>query len=122
MDQTSLVAQVTPDIIQEWKAKYGAFSLSQADIVLDRQKGEEGAEDLVHTTQFILKVPSRSTMDAVAQKGKEGKITECNKLLIANSVLAGDMELLDQNGNVYTAVLNEIRKLVQQSEVTTKKL
>jgi hypothetical protein len=103
---------VTPEMIDAWKAKYGKHSLTQITVI-----GDQG-----ETYEFILREPGRTTLDATASFGSKKDYAGANKVLISNCVLAGDKDAIDNIGSVYTAVLDEIGKLQKQKQVEVKKL
>lgn len=98
---------------------------------LDALKAKHGKKlsELTVTTSddetfvFILKKPSRHTIEAVGdiEKDKKGKTSIASKIMIANCVIAGDMEALD-DGEVYSTVLTEVGKLFTKASAATKKL
>lgn len=118
-----LVSDVTVDQIQEWKAKYGRHSVYQETIIINREPATDGKEEEVESVDFIIKVPPRSTVDAIADKQKaNASISDINKILLANSVLAGDMSLVENNSMVYGSLLEAIRRLMKKPETISKKL
>lgn len=101
----------TEQDILDLKAKNGD------DLTMVNIKGEGGQE-----ATFILIVPSRKVMDLVANYGQKKDVFGANKSLIANCVVAGDLAIMEKDGGVYAALLNEIRKLMKTKEVEVKKL
>lgn len=110
-------ADVTPEMIQDWKAKYGDAEGSIYDISIPLTSEEGGPE-----VGFFLCVPSRTVVDRVAELGHKGQVLEANKVMIANCVLGGDIDVLERDGNIYEAVLQEIQKLRKQRVSSVKKL
>ena len=74
------------------------------------------------TSEFILAQPSRKVMDLLGHHGIKKDVIAANKVLISNCVVAGDSELIERDGSVYTTILSEIRKLVDVKERKVKKL
>lgn len=106
-------SDITPAQIQDWKAKYGADSLSETTVSLP----EEGTE-----YSFVVKKPNRAVMEAVAKAGSKNDIEGSNKILLANCVLGGDMAAIENDGAVYIKLLDVIRLLLGNAESTVKKL
>ncbi len=52
-------------------------------------------------------------------KGNDDKI---NDAIIKNCVLAGDMELLENDASIYTGVLEQLANLIHASRVELKKV
>lgn len=98
---------ITADTIQNWKARCGADNLRE--ITIDNFK-------------FILRTPSRTVIDLVAQHGNDKKVIEANKVLISNCVLGGDIDEMENDGSIYTELLSEIRNLLTKRKATVKKL
>lgn len=112
--------EVTPEIIQDWKARFGDAEgcITQVNVpITDTKDGEDGPQ-----ARYFLCVPSRTVVDRVAEYGMNKELQQANKLLIANCVLGGDMDILERDGNVYEAVLNEIQKLRKSRVASVKKL
>jgi len=103
-------SDITPEMIQDWKLKYG--ELQQIDVELEEGK----------TASFIARRPNRSVMDAIGEYGVKKQVAEANKVLIANCVLGGDMDLMENDGSVYTALLEQLERLVTRKRASVKKL
>ncbi len=110
--------EITEDMIRDWKAKYGFNSLRSCEVIVE--EGTEGKEPII--ANFVLRVPSRTVVDRVGELGAENKIGDSNKVFIANCVLGGDMDMLENDGAVYSKVLKEIGKLMAAKKSTVKKL
>lgn len=117
-------AEVTDDMIQGWKASHGDANgeITSVEIPLRDAHTLDEKPEHIPKAGFILAVPSRTVIDRVAELGDKREILQANKVLIANCVLAGDMDLLERDGNVYTAVLQEIQKLQRSRVASVKKL
>jgi hypothetical protein len=105
-------SEVTPDLIQEWKAKYGASNIFEAAV--------ESTDGENHN--YIIRTPSRTVMDATAELGSKKDYKGANKVLISNCVLAGDDQALENDGGIYGALLEELAKLQRKKTVAVKKL
>lgn len=110
--QIKQYSEITPDHIRDWKARYGTDSLSEVSINLGEGKA----------AKFIIRKPNRSVMDAVAQHGITKNVTAANKVMINSCVLGGDMESLERDGGVYTALLKEIESTLERYDSEVKKL
>ena len=98
---------------------------------LDALKAKHGKKlsELTVTTSedetfvFVLKKPSRFTIEAIGDldKNKKGHTSDASKIMISNCVIAGNMEALD-DGEVYSSVLAEVGKLFTKASSATKKL
>jgi len=113
MEEFQSYNDITPSLIQDWKAKFGPNSLREVTVDLP----DEGLE-----YRFVLRKPGRGVMEAVATAGAKNDIAGSNKILIANCVLGGDMAAIENDAAVYLQVLDEIRQLVGKTESTVKKL
>lgn len=110
-------AEVTDEMIQGWKAKHG-----DAEGCIYNHEIKLGDDKDSPVIGFYLCVPSRTVVDRVAELGLQKQIASANKVLIANCVLAGDMDVLERDGNVYEDVLSEIQKLQKKRTSSVKKL
>jgi hypothetical protein len=121
-------ADITPEDIQDMKARHGAEELSLVSIkpqplmVKDGDGKETAAPGDGKEAKFIIKTPGRTVLDVVGQYGLAKNVVASNKALISNCVLGGDMDVMEKDGGVYSALLAEINKLVKKKEVTVKKL
>lgn len=114
-------AEVTPEMIQGWKAKHGDADGCIHQVEVPVRDAEKEGED-VPKAGFYLCVPSRTVVDRVAELGLKKEVLEANRLMIANCVLAGDMDILERDGNIYEAVLTEIQQLRKYRVASVKKL
>ena len=94
---------------KDWAACFGASRIH--DIEVQTQGNTYG---------FVIRKPTRKVMEAVAQEG-ENNLAAANKIFISNCILAGDMQALEDAGEVYLAVLEHIGSLIQQKRVKVKK-
>lgn len=100
-------ADITAEQIQDWKAKHGKNSLSQATVTT-----EDGEYN------FILCKPGRSVLEAVAKD----KTDNGNKIMLANCVLGGDTYAIEQDAAVYLAVVEQIGLLFTSAKASLKKI
>lgn len=114
--------EVTDADIQEWKHKYGSveeLTIEVEPAVLDADGNV--LEKVIETT-FIVKQPNRTVLDVAGSHGVKKDVVGANKVLISNCVLAGDKDLLENNGSVYSTVLKTLNQLVQVKKNKLKKL
>lgn len=73
---------------------------------------------------FIIKKPSKSLVSLINSKEYKGEanIDKANDAIIKNCVLAGDMELLENDASIYTGVLEQLANLISASRVELKKV
>lgn len=115
-------SEITPEMIQDWKAQKGADSLSQVDIKYCAKKNEDGEDVKTKTASFIICTPTRTVMDVIAQHGLAKDVAKANKALISNCVLGGDMDAIEQDGGVYTSLLTKLNIKTTDYEASIKKL
>lgn len=111
-------SDIPSEQIEEWKNKYkGMVSLLEVEM-----NDEDDISDDIPIARFIVRRPSRNTMDAVGELGVKREITKANKALITNCVLGGDMEVLDSDGSVYAAVIDSLERMMTVRKRSLKKL
>jgi len=117
-------SDITPEKIQDWKAKYGMDALQELTVVVKSDKKNVEDKEVVsqQLAKYIVRTPTRTVLDVVGQHGIDKDVAKSNKALIANCVLGGDMDVLEQDGGVYAAVLKQIQNLITTKEVSIKKL
>jgi len=103
---------ITEAQINELKAKYGNV-LSQVTIHTKDK-----------TVEYVIRIPPRSVIDAVASESRPGtvNVNEVSKILISNCVLAGDMDLIERDGNVYSTLLSRIKDEINDYKAEVKNL
>lgn len=106
------VSEITDDMIQEWKAKYGENMLTKIEI-----EDDEG-----RMYPFIVRAHDRSTTDAVVRHGAAKDYTAANKVVLSNLILAGDVEAIQRDGELYKTLLHEIQKTARVFTAKSKKL
>lgn len=108
--QAQRYADITADMIQGWKAKYGVDALMEYGVKVSDTR----------TAKFVLKEPSQNVVVAIGDKKNDE--TAANKILIANCILGGDMGDLENSASVYLTMLEQCNKLMNRKPVTVKKL
>lgn len=115
--------EITPELVQSLKAKYGSHNLHLVEVVLEKSGNEDDADgEKERTAEYIVRTPTRAVMDAIGEHGIKKEVTKANKVLLSNCVLAGNMDLLESDGTVYAALLGELSKLQVRKQVRIKKL
>lgn len=107
MEQIKPFSAITPDMIQDWKAKYG-------DIL---------SEVTVGDAKFIVKLPNRRTIEISEQQSsvKKDHIGAMNTL-IANCLLGGDLDVMENDGTVFKSLVIELTNLFSIKKAIVKKL
>lgn len=70
---------------------------------------------------FLAKIPSRAVIQAISQANHKNDINAAAKLLIG-CVLEGDMEVVENNGAVYMALVEQMTSLIGSAKANIKKL
>lgn len=65
---------------------------------------------------YLVIRPSRAHMMLVADKGRDGDYEAANNVLIANCVVAGDKEVLEEDFAVYSGVMQAIQSLTEAQQ------
>lgn len=126
-------AEITAEDIQGWKAKTGHDELELVSIevkaavtetVNDPDTGQDVKKEITpaRVAQFICIPPTKTVMDALGQHQQSKNIAAANKLLIANCVLGGDLDIMERDGGVYGQLLSAINKLTVRKEADIKKV
>lgn len=111
-------AEVTPDMITEWKSKYKV--VKKVEIPVDDNDSE--------VATFFIRKPSVMEMDAVtkvATSQKSGGQAAAAKLMRKTLVLGGDMKYLDPSwpdAEVMIVLGEEIGELVSQKKAISTEL
>lgn len=111
-------ADITPEMIQDWKAKYGEKSLRQIDV--PDEEGEDEQETILGS--FVVRTPSRSAYDSIMEKQQKSDYVGVVKALVTNCVLGGDLEAMEQDSRLYSCLGEELSKLLQSRKAVVKKL
>lgn len=111
MKKYTTYQDITPDQNAQWEAQYGKNRI--VDVEIETASGD--------TARFVLRKPNRNVMEAIGKPAAENNIAKVNQIFIANCVLGGDMESLDQDGDIYAEVLQLITKLTSKVKSKVKK-
>lgn len=69
---------------------------------------------------YLIRKPSRTILQAIAEYEKKGDTNKIESLLI-NCILEGDKEAFEHDGAIYLALLTEIGKLIVGVKTDIKK-
>lgn len=131
-------SEITAEQIQDWKAKYNV-PLTEITVRAKPTQDEVDKAVSAHREQngpaapmpkvlgkimarFIARRPSRTVMDLLSKYGAEKDTIAASKCIVSNCILGGDMEVLENDGGVYTEVLFKLRNLFETTEVELKNI
>lgn len=106
MEQIKPFAAITPEHIQDWKAKYG-------DVLSEITSGD---------AKFVVKKPNRRVIELIGQFEQKNDFIAISKTLISNCVLGGDMDEMEADGTIYNGIMKELHKLFEVQKTSLKKL
>lgn len=95
------------------KAKYGAKCLKIVEIYPDEDSDPE---------TYLIKKPSKALVYMLASKEYENDIQKSSEAMIANCVLAGNAQLLNDDAAVYTELVSQIGSLTKAARSSLKKV
>ena len=99
------------EVLADLKLKY-PFGLKIVEITPD--------EDEAPLT-YVVKKPSKQLIFMLSSKQYENNVEASGEALIANCVLAGNMEALNEDASVFMAMVEELSKLSKSARVALKK-
>lgn len=106
---------VTPEMIAEWKEKHQVPRISEVEFPIFNNEPEEG------DARFFIFPPPRHVIEAAAIHVKNDRIKQANNLLVNTCALGGDMELVNQNNDVFFNLVNAISDLSPKAVANVKK-
>lgn len=101
------------EAIEDAKAKYGSKCLKISEIFPDEDS---------EAVSFLLKKPSKNLIYMLGSKEYENDVEKSSKAMIANCVLAGDAELLENDAAIYTELVTLIGSMAKASRSSLKKV
>lgn len=107
--------------IQDAKAKYPRCVREIEIYPADTNFDKDGKADQ-EPAYFLIKKPNKALVDMLGSKEYKNDTDKANQAIIKNCVIAGDMELMENDASVYTGVLEQLAGLVQSSRVALKKV
>ena len=111
----------TQEQLEDFKLKYPKVVRELVVYPAGTEFDKEGNTD-EEPAYFIIKKPSKSLVHLISSKEYKDNADKTNEAIIANCVLAGDMELLENDASVYTGVIEQLAGLITASKVELKKV
>ena len=84
------------------------------------EKFDESEED--DPCYFLVKKPSKALLTMLGSKEYKDDSEKANNALISNCVLAGDMEMLENDSSVFTGLIEKLINLSNVTKVQLKKV
>lgn len=100
--------------VEAAKVKYGAKCLKVLEVFPD--------EDSENPSLFLIKKPSPALVYLLSSKEMENNIEKSSSAMIANCVIAGDVELLNNDASVFTEIVEKIGSLTKSARSSLKKV
>ena len=107
----------TEEQIEAYKAKYPNVV---GEVTLVPSKFDESEED--DPCYFLVKKPSKALITMLGSKEYKDNPENANNALISNCVLAGDMEILENDSSVFTGLIEKLVNLSNVTKVQLKKV
>lgn len=107
----------TEEQIETYKAK---FPNVIGEVTLVPSKFDESEED--DPCYFLVKKPSKALLTMLVSKDYKDNPEKANDALINNCVLAGDMDLLENDSSVFTGLIEKLISLSNVTKVQLKKV
>lgn len=111
----------TQQDIDAFKAKYPRVVREVSVYPSDVEKDENG-NPTEEPVCFLIKKPSQNFIRLIHSKEYSGDADKIADAAIKNCVLAGDMEMLENDGSVYMGLVEQLMALIQSSKVELKKV
>lgn len=111
----------TEEQLEDFKLKYPKVVRELVVYPSGTTFDKEGNAD-EEPAYFIIRKPSKSLVSLVNSKEYKGNDDKINDAIIKNCVLAGDMELLENDASIYTGVLDILANLLSASKAELKKV
>lgn len=120
-EQIKPYSAITPENIQDWKAKYGLHAIHELTVPLMSEEDlEEGQE--MPEAKFIIRDPDRKVLLASTDAVKKGNEAKANDIYINSCVLGGDIDAIDQYGFVYLRIVQEASNIYKKTQGVLKKI
>ena len=107
----------TEEQIEAYKAKYPNVV---GEVTLVPSKFDESEED--DPCYFLVKKPSKALLTMLGSKEYKDDSEKANNALISKCVLAGDMEMLENDSSVFTGLIEKLLNLSNVTKVQLKKV
>ncbi len=111
MTQNTIPA-FSESVLEDLKLKY-PYGLKIVEIYPE----EDSAEPL----KYLVKKPSKALVYLLSSKEYEGDVQASSDAMIANCVLAGDMDVLEQDASIFTELTSRIGDLMKGARSELKK-
>ena len=111
MTQNTIPA-FSENVLEDLKLKY-PYGLKIVEIYPE----EDSAEPL----KYLVKKPSKALVYLLSSKEYEGDVQASSDAMIANCVLAGDMDVLEQDASIFTELTSRIGDLMKGARSELKK-
>ena len=109
----------SPDCAKGLSREFPAFYLVKFLSVLYRGLSSfPSAEPL----KYLVKKPSKALVYLLSSKEYEGDVQASSDAMIANCVLAGDMDVLEQDASIFTELTSRIGDLMKGARSELKKV
>ena len=79
-------------------------------------------EDSVEPLKYLVKKPSKALVYLLSSKEYENDIQASSDAMIANCVLAGDLDILEQDASIFTELTSRIGDLMKGARSELKKV
>ncbi|MDY3343772.1 hypothetical protein PG326_00690 [Riemerella anatipestifer] len=113
----------TQEQLEDFKLKYPKVVRELVVYPSGTSFNDEGNAD-EEPAYFIIRKPSKNLVSLINSKEYKGEenVDKANDAIISNCVLAGDMELLENDASIYTGVIEQLASLITASRVELKKV
>lgn len=99
----------SPEQYNATKAKYATVYHIRIDVSPDERH------------DFLARRPGRDIMMAVADAGRKEEFEKANEILIKNCVVAGNLELAEQDWAVYSALIENLSQMTKAAASSFQK-
>lgn len=108
--------------VEAAKAKYGSKCLKIVNVFVDGNLEESQDVQEEEPVPFLIKRPSPALVYLLSSKEMENNIEKSSSAMIANCVLAGDAELLENDASAFTELVEVIGSLTKSARSSLKKV
>jgi len=105
------IPSYTEELVADLKLKY-PYGLKVLEIYPD----EEAKEPI----KFLVKKPGKSLVYLLSSKEYDRNIQASSEAMIANCVLAGDMDAVENDGAVYSELIQQLSKMMNTARSALK--
>jgi hypothetical protein len=112
-------AQITDAMKSEWRERYPSARVVTCPV--DSFEKDLDPEEWTETATFVIRMLERSEMKALEKYAAEKNTAKFNQVLEKNSILGGDMDMMD-NDVVYKSLIRECVTLLAAGKAKVAKL